>query len=798
MVVLERLEVEKFRKLDLTLEFPEGMMIIKGPNEAGKSTILEAVLYALFGKTTRGTKDLAINHRSKTARVKLVFSVDDRKYLVERVLRKGEVSEARVYELLPNGARSPKASSVKRTNEFIEKLLGGLSFNEILVTNVVAQKELTKLVEMKGQDRDKIVNALLGLESVNKAVEKLQQERREKRKDLESKQILLSEVHKRLEAYRHDLEDLKVKSEELVKTEEKLLKSKVELGKIEQLYIIMKKYKEALSRRREIEARIEGLKKSQETRRSSLSQILQRIKLKKEEAERLKQLLKNIDSQVVKLREQLEKLKDLDNVQKKLKEAREILNEIDNTKARILETEKRINEIEKELEDLEGKISGYEVKWQEYQKLSKEIEKTKPSLVIFILLASLSILGLLNTALFSLGFTALAYYSVIQFKKNKLNEKAMLMKDELSGYEKTKTIIEQKKLELERLKSMLEKLHDSIETSKNKLRTYIEEIPQKYKLESWASIEDLIASIDAKVSMLQNEKIEAGKRLSQLEASRDEIKDRLSLVISEINDFEARRKELEDEIRSNAQIIIQLEKDLISIEFPSLPENLEFSEELYAELENKYTLLNANVHALKGEVEQLRRQIEELKKRIEDNKNVEEEYKKLYLEVEELKKLVQAQNLAIDSLRKIAEHIRERFLPAIQSNMNQIISIITGGRYKAVRLDSKYNIKVFDSDAGKFIEKDIFSGGTVDQLLLAMRLAFILSLLPETKKMYPRFLFLDEPLASSDSNRRKNILNLLTKTLNKQFRQIILITHLDVNIEDARIVRIEDGKILKS
>ena len=32
MVVLERLEVEKFRKLDLTLEFPEGMMVIKGPN----------------------------------------------------------------------------------------------------------------------------------------------------------------------------------------------------------------------------------------------------------------------------------------------------------------------------------------------------------------------------------------------------------------------------------------------------------------------------------------------------------------------------------------------------------------------------------------------------------------------------------------------------------------------------------------------------------------------------------------------------------------------------------------------
>ncbi|RLE71659.1 MAG: hypothetical protein DRJ37_04485, partial [Thermoprotei archaeon] len=43
MVVLEKLEVRNFRKLNLSLSFPQGMLIIKGPNEAGKSTILEAI-----------------------------------------------------------------------------------------------------------------------------------------------------------------------------------------------------------------------------------------------------------------------------------------------------------------------------------------------------------------------------------------------------------------------------------------------------------------------------------------------------------------------------------------------------------------------------------------------------------------------------------------------------------------------------------------------------------------------------------------------------------------------------------
>ena len=153
MVILNSLEAHNFRKLNITLDFPQGMLIIKGPNEAGKSTILEAVLYALFGKLMRGKRELAVNHQSNTAKIKLTFTVNGQQYLVQRILKRTE-THARIYKITPNGLVL-QALTVQETNKFIENLLGGLSFNEILVTNIVAQKELDKLLELKGQSREK-------------------------------------------------------------------------------------------------------------------------------------------------------------------------------------------------------------------------------------------------------------------------------------------------------------------------------------------------------------------------------------------------------------------------------------------------------------------------------------------------------------------------------------------------------------------------------------------------------------------------------------------------------------------
>src|SRR6266571_6307097 len=52
MIILKHLTVERFRLLrEVNLHFPQrGSILIQGPNEAGKSTLLESIYFALYGE----------------------------------------------------------------------------------------------------------------------------------------------------------------------------------------------------------------------------------------------------------------------------------------------------------------------------------------------------------------------------------------------------------------------------------------------------------------------------------------------------------------------------------------------------------------------------------------------------------------------------------------------------------------------------------------------------------------------------------------------------------------------------
>jgi hypothetical protein len=62
-----------------------------------------------------------------------------------------------------------------------------------------------------------------------------------------------------------------------------------------------------------------------------------------------------------------------------------------------------------------------------------------------------------------------------------------------------------------------------------------------------------------------------------------------------------------------------------------------------------------------------------------------------------------------------------------------------------------YRIRVWDPLAGRFVAKNLFSGGTRNQCSLALPLAFALATPPQELGVAPGFIFLDEPLSAFDA-----------------------------------------------
>jgi DNA repair exonuclease SbcCD ATPase subunit len=120
----------------------------------------------------------------------------------------------------------------------------------------------------------------------------------------------------------------------------------------------------------------------------------------------------------------------------------------------------------------------------------------------------------------------------------------------------------------------------------------------------------------------------------------------------------------------------------------------------------------------------------------------------------------------------------DRVLPETERNMSMILPLLTAGRYFHARITEDYRIDLWDEAAYRYVGKNVYSGGTKDQISLALRLAFAIASLPQEMGSSPGFLFLDEPLSSFDEERTGALVDLITRgELAAIFPQIFLISH---------------------
>lgn len=321
-MIIEHLHMENFKSHKNTLiEFDTGISLIIGGNGAGKSSILEAVSFALFKQHTSKRIDQLITIGKKRMSVEIQFNANGRTY---RVLReRTKTSSKAIMSIKESGRFQPLVSGDKQVTTEIQNLLemdGDLFLNAVYVR----QGEIADLIEKTSSEKKQMIGRLLGIDSLEKAWKNMK--------------IILDKYNEnklKLEGKLESFEDLKnektskIKQEGQLNIEIKNLNRKIE-EKIIDTNLTREKMEILDKRGLEYEKLTtilyskESFKEQHENTKKDLDFQFKEINRKEQEIIKLKPKLKKLDV----LKSLQEKLKELKNLKKDQERLNTVLNDI--------------------------------------------------------------------------------------------------------------------------------------------------------------------------------------------------------------------------------------------------------------------------------------------------------------------------------------------------------------------------------------------------------------------------------------------------------------------------------------
>lgn len=789
-----RVQISRFRNIDsFSSDIGDGIVLLKGPNEAGKSSILSGILFGLFEDPKSSAQRLEEAkkwNREALYHISMEFETNGQNYRLEKDFENRSM-------LLLNETTGESWKDKNKVTAKLTEIIGFFSrgvftstacvFQDELSAIGSGQKELRTLLEEKvaGREESAVESVLKQLEKkesdlkrgldrpaptkpgkIRQAVEELKS-LRQRRDEIAARVLALHQARGRI----HEVStQLGVTLNSLELKRQALEKSK--------LYIKAREKFETLDKA--LGKTDAGLEKLQKADRE-IQELTTQLDAKKGD-------LKAYEGNLEKYRKAAQIRAEREAAQKAfedkrgvLAKAREIMSKLDGLKKSLAGFPAIPERSLRDAVRAENEIMALEKAIGQRAMHLKVIFKTKIPYAIetedgFLTAgegaAGETVEGTAKKEI-RVDLKEIAEVQVttqdraLEEGLRELREKKAFVKNQLEQYGCPSVA------EMEAMRGKREKIGRDLEAKETELKITL-------GMETLGSLTTGVGQVETRLEELNG----VFEGIKEFAISEEELGKRER----EIQSLRKHVQELEGNIRENQGIMKSFSREQLEKEKRELARQMfiaqtalddlkafEASGEEVLKQEDEVKALEGKVSDLKVEQQHLKRILEEEPFGQEDVVGLEERIEFLERNAERLRMKLRAYEVITEVLAEARQNVLRGISGDVDERISAYFAEITDKKYERVRLSREdFSLRVFSPEKGDWINPDTeeLSAGARDQLYLAARLALV----DVVAGANPLPLILDDPLVHFDQFRRENTRSLL-REVSKSHQVILLSCH---------------------